>query len=947
MVVISGSAALITAAKVILKQIAKQGLKKAAQSAVKQGVKKVAKSVTKKGVKKFAKRKAKDFAKRKAKDLLEERGGSIVQRDSSAAVKFVGGKSAKGGSATATLSPTNIGFGDINKQIDNIVGLTGSIDTIVKSQYRQKKEEAVDLRKEREDRRKRMRESLLEEKKARKKGGSGTIKGKGGKFDFMNFLTMMLLGTAILGLVNAIKSIRKIMDTLGLNLHQMWVIIRYVPQALMQAFGKAFKFIKGKAGKFLKTVGNKFKKIFGGTKNKIAKGLKAIAKGIKTFATGMWKTITEGAKAVMRGIMKGPEVVSKMMKNMPAMRGIGKGLSRVKMAAQATAAKAVTGVSKTVTGASKFTNEIVKKSVPSVLKHGPGRATNRILVKFFGKNGAKAIANSGKLFKNLAGMAKGIKIPVVGPIIVLITSLLSGEGTNKALFKGFGALFGGMLAAPLGPLGMMAGELLGEVVGDVLYEGFMGKDGWKGAGAVIKRKWDGAIKTVFKIGKWMSSGFGRFWKWFRYKHGWNLGQLLNPFVTGPLLIKGFFTDEEPPGQKKDEEGDVSPEEKKVPLSPRERKFGKKSIPTTPVAGDAKQWPDKIKPGDGEFGGQIKKVTNQRGKVTWKKWKQDSKGKWSWWSQTGEHAEEAEKDWKKQQEPGFKKPPLPTKSVNKGGTGKSTTGGEIGKLLDTIAFAEGTAGMPNNGYNTHFGHSQTEDLSKHPDKVITSGGRSSAAFGRYQFMPGTWASVGGGAMTPARQDWGATRLILKRLGLSQDKKGAAQLEEMLKKDGLTAEIVDKLAPEWASFTTLATGTSFHGQGGKTLAEVQSHYKTAGGKSGTSIAQVADKSKTLDGSYSGQDDTPPSKEFPDAGGEADIPEPATIATGSQTPDKTQGITQSASYEAGASEELVVPMPPPSTSSGPPVVVARGGMMQLGSSSRAAIDTMQKERLLAALY
>ena len=941
MPLISGSAALITAGKLILKQIAKQGLKKAAQSAVKQGVKKVAKSVTKKGVKKFAKRKAKDFAKRKAKDLLEERGGSIVQRDSSAAVKFVGGKSAKGGSATATLSPTKIGFGDINKQIDNIVGLTGSIDTIVKSQYRQKKEEAVDLRKEREDRRKRMRESLLEEKKARKKGGSGTIKGKGGKFDFMNFLTMMLLGTAILGLVNAIKSIRKIMDTLGLNLHQMWVIIRYVPKALMQAFGKAFKFIKGKAGKFLKTVGNKFKKIFGGTKNKIAKGLKAIAKGIKTFATGMWKTITEGAKAVMRGIMKGPEVVSRMMKNMPAMRGIGKGLSRVKMAAQATAAKAVTGVSKTVTGASKVTNEIVKKSVPSVLKHGLGRATNRTIIKFFGKNGAKAIANSGKLFKNLAGMAKGIKIPVVGPIIVLITSLLSGEGTNKALFKGFGALFGGMLAAPLGPLGMLAGELLGEVVGDVLYEGFMGKDGWKGAGAVIKRKWDGAIRTVFKIGDWMSSGFERFWGWFMYKHsfklpGWvsgpiktltgmeveklpNVMQLLNPLVTGPLLVKGFFTDEQPPREKKDKEEDVSPEEyveRKKNLI-RDGDFDdyeasyKDLIRTVKVDTEGKKsslgWGTKGLP---------------PGRVPGSKGMPGTKG-------------------------GVINPNIHKATSNKGGTGKSTTGGEIGKLLDTIAFAEGTAGMPNNGYNTHFGHSQTEDLSKHPDKVITSGGRSSAAFGRYQFMPGTWASVGGGAMTPARQDWGATRLILKRLGLSQDKKGAAQLEEMLKKDGLTAEIVDKLAPEWASFPTLATGTSFYGQGGKTLAEVQSHYKTAGGKSGTSIAQVADKSKTLDGSYSGQDDTPPSKEFPDAGGEADIPEPATIATGSQTPDKTQGITQSASYEAGASEELVVPMPPPPTSSGPPVVVARGGMMQLGSSSRAAIDTMQKERLLAALY
>ena len=170
-----------------------------------------------------------------------------------------------------------------------------------------------------------------------------------------------------------------------------------------------------------------------------------------------------------------------------------------------------------------------------------------------------------------------------------------------------------------------------------------------------------------------------------------------------------------------------------------------------------------------------------------------------------------------------------------GSGSSTTGGEIGKLLDTIAFAEGTANQPNNGYNTHFGFSQTADLSKHPNKVITSGGRSSAAFGRYQFMPGTWASVGGGAMTPARQDWGATRLILMRLGLPQTKAGAAQLEEILKKGGLTPEIVDALAPEWASFPNLigpdaqgrvGTNTSYYGQGGKTLEELQSSFRGSG-------------------------------------------------------------------------------------------------------------------------
>ena len=281
MAIFTGSAALLTVGRMILQQIAKQGLKKAAQTAVKQGVKKVAKSVTKKGIKKFAKRKAKDFAKRKAKNLLrgkggkgveqEERGGSLVLRDksSSAAIKFVGGKSAKGSAGAAILGSDGgkISFGEINEKVDSIVGLTGSIDAIVKSQYQQKKEEAADLRKEREDRRKRMRESLLEEKKVGQKGSSGTIGGKGGKFDLMKFLLMALIGTVVLGLIKAIKTIQDVMDTLGLDLHQLWVILRYVPQALGKAFGKGLKFIKNKGNKILKGIKSKFGRMFGSVKN--------------------------------------------------------------------------------------------------------------------------------------------------------------------------------------------------------------------------------------------------------------------------------------------------------------------------------------------------------------------------------------------------------------------------------------------------------------------------------------------------------------------------------------------------------------------------------------------------------------------------------------------------------------------------------------------------------
>ena len=104
-----------------------------------------------------------------------------------------------------------------------------------------------------------------------------------------------------------------------------------------------------------------------------------------------------------------------------------------------------------------------------------GRAGNRLLIKFFGPQAAKAVASAGQVFKTLGAAAKGIKIPIIGPIIVMVTSLLSQEPLTQALFKSFGALLGGTLGGligaaggPLALVGMMLGELVGEWMGDML-----------------------------------------------------------------------------------------------------------------------------------------------------------------------------------------------------------------------------------------------------------------------------------------------------------------------------------------------------------------------------------------------------------------------------------------------------------------------------------------------
>ena len=66
-----------------------------------------------------------------------------------------------------------------------------------------------------------------------------------------------------------------------------------------------------------------------------------------------------------------------------------------------------------------------------------------------------------------------------------------------------------------------------------------------------------------------------------------------------------------------------------------------------------------------------------------------------------------------------------------------------------------------------------------------------------------------------------------------------------------------------------------------------------------------------------------------------------------DKAEGVDQSAPYEDEAEEEIVVPFPGGQQESSEPVIVSGGGMMTLGSNTRSALDTMQKEKHLAALY
>lgn len=147
-----------------------------------------------------------------------------------------------------------------------------------------------------------------------------------------------------------------------------------------------------------------------------------------------------------------------------------------------------------------------------------------------------------------------------------------------------------------------------------------------------------------------------------------------------------------------------------------------------------------------------------------------------------------------------------------------------KLLETISFAEGTRrANPTDSYRVMFGGGLAPNLKQHPDKVISSSRYSSAAAGRYQFLPGTWQSqasrLGLSGFGPEEQDIAALALARNRLmplgGLS-----------VLQKEGLSPRVAAKLAPEWASFPT-ESGRSYYGQPVKSLSELQKVYQSTPG------------------------------------------------------------------------------------------------------------------------
>lgn len=166
------------------------------------------------------------------------------------------------------------------------------------------------------------------------------------------------------------------------------------------------------------------------------------------------------------------------------------------------------------------------------------------------------------------------------------------------------------------------------------------------------------------------------------------------------------------------------------------------------------------------------------------------------------------------------------------------------LLDMIAYAEGTLGVSQNGYDVIVDFYTIVDWTPDTDIIHgnndwnVKGGSNSTAAGRYQFKGSTWMGrwTGGSKtkkgqnvpMTKANQDAAALWLIKSyRLPSTAIDSRTVTVEEITTRSKFDI-LLQKLAPEWASLPLTKdvtydgqlkkAGTGFYsGQGGRKSAD----------------------------------------------------------------------------------------------------------------------------------
>ena len=608
----------------LLKALAKKMTKKAIAKTVKKGIKKKIKSKIKDKL--LGKKKDK---RQTAKNIMQEQGewsggGAIVAtaQPTSALIPSGGDK----GGALATIDKEGddkgpVDFSKMSQKLDNIVGMTGAIAMMTKVEEKQAKDQN-DARKIAKNKRdKAAREAKLESKG----GGIGSSvkagiakKASNPLAAAIRFFVNIALGSIVFGIINVIQNAKQIWEALKKGFLDFFWIIRAV---LWKGF--AFKGI-GKGiealGKVVKGLGKliitPFEKAAGLLKSAFSK----VGKGVSTFIGNIVKAPLKWARSIIAN-------AGKFLKNLPGVKQVGNLVGKVgggiknvagKIGGGFKAAKSFVGggiknvksiATKGIQGAKDIAGKGLSKAKGflgkgfkaakgflgfgakagkaagktggkvggKILKGGIGKIAKRGALKLLGKGAVKTV---GKIFG---------RIPVIGPLMVALASMLSGDPPKQTLFKAMGAALGGLAGSfiPIPVLGTILGEMVGEFAGDLFYTLLSG-GGVEGVVEKVKKKASQILQGGQVAAKWLGGGIMRFLKNIMTKdpisikegggrrtvatkaakflgmYDWlsglgyaggkdgqidkfpNLLNVINPLKYAPLLVKSFF----PPSEEK-------------------------------------------------------------------------------------------------------------------------------------------------------------------------------------------------------------------------------------------------------------------------------------------------------------------------------------------------------------------------------------------------------------
>ena len=529
------------------------------------------------GAKKALMGKAKSIASNKAKKFLSDRKdrknrrGTNTQESSTskggALVKAMsgGGVSAmvKSSAPVRVKKPNQestagkIGFDKINTQLENINKLSGSIDDALKGQYKKELEERKNKKEAAAKLRRSRREQLLEGGKKVGSVASGVISSASKAFDFMGFISNILIGGLLLFLLKSFKAIVRAFTTLRKNAYLVFASLRAMLQTFKLAGTGLKTFVKGAIKAPLKIVTAGFKgffKLFSSVLRKggslIGAGLRVLGNALFDFGAAALKRIKDLAAITGRGLVRGAraakELANFLRKTAPLSRlrsaggklfqkaivsplgRLGSRLARTRLGNKAVemafdtrlgirsakkAAAPILSRGKDIAkgGAQLLTKGVDKgRQVASAVK---GKVSP-FLKKILGSKGAQEISGAAPFLKRLKGPLSKIKIPIIGPLLVLGINLLDPDvGVEESIFKALGTAVGEIVGTliPVPILGTMIGGILGEYGGSLLYTLFRG-GGIDAVGKRIQKDFAGALDVGGKAVNYIKESMGRFFE---------------------------------------------------------------------------------------------------------------------------------------------------------------------------------------------------------------------------------------------------------------------------------------------------------------------------------------------------------------------------------------------------------------------------------------------------